>query len=309
MKLKNSAFKLHPTANYFMCSGDGLECFLNYPDHAIVFFHPPWSIGIRYALRLALTVRKLRHREIDVIICCNEPSESKLMNSFGVTAYHLNQNMHLSEQVYRPVDGLSIAYDAIYAAQASKFKRIHLACKIERLYVLTYRCKFKDSEGRNDLYAFEPSISHCDYNKNFIYNKEDIVQLYSLSACGLALSKKEGAMWASMEYLMAGLPVVTTKNIGGRDHYFDREYTKWVAPNADAVREGVNFFLKNPPERHSIREKVMCKVKRDRQKFLEILNAHLVSHDFSEASYEYIWGGNRGILDLHQPILVPEKSQ
>lgn len=303
MRLKNSAFKLHPNANYFMCSGDGLECFLSYSDSAVVFFHPPWHIDIRYAIKICLAIRKLKRRNIDVVVCCNQLSESRLMQFFGISAYHLNQNMHLPEQLYRPINSCSApVYDAIYVAQARKFKRLSLARGVERLYVLTYRCDFKDSEGKNDLHSFEPHLSHCEYNKEFIYDKDDVCSLYAHSACGLALSKKEGAMWASMEYLMAGLPVVTTKNIGGRDHYLNDDYTKWVVPTANGVREGVKFFVQNPLDRDAIREQVLHKVRHDRYSFLEVLNDHLVAHGFPGTTYEYIWGEKEGILRLYQPI-------
>lgn len=309
MLLDNSAFRLHSTADYFMCSGNGLECFLKASQPAVVFFHPPWRVGIRYAFRLALIIKALEKQHIEVIVCCNENGESILLNKLGVTAYHLNQNLHLPENVYRPMDGFSQAYDAIYVAQAKKFKRMHLARDVKRLYILTYSCKFRTPEGGYDLHAFEPRLSHCDYNREFIRTNEEICQLYAKSVCGLALSKKEGAMWASMEYLMSGIPVVTTKNTGGRDQYLDSECAIWVKPTVASVREGVEFFVKNPPDRQAIRESVLVKVKKERRNFLIVLNTHLSKNGCSETSEDYIWGGSQGILELHQPIFVEDLNK
>jgi glycosyltransferase involved in cell wall biosynthesis len=38
---------------------------------------------------------------------------------------------------------------------------------------------------------------------------------------GLCLSTVEGSNYASMEYMLAGLPIVSTPSIGGREVYFD----------------------------------------------------------------------------------------
>ncbi|WP_164127899.1 glycosyltransferase, partial [Stenotrophomonas maltophilia] len=53
---------------------------------------------------------------------------------------------------------------------------------------------------------------------------EAVNRVYNQAAVGLCLSAVEGAMCASMEYLMAGLPVVSTPSVGGRDVYFDPDY-------------------------------------------------------------------------------------
>ncbi len=44
-----------------------------------------------------------------------------------------------------------------------------------------------------------------------------------LNACrvGMCLSETEGAMFAAVEYLLCGLPVVSTPSQGGRDVWFD----------------------------------------------------------------------------------------
>ena len=115
----------------------------------------------------------------------------KILKLLGITAYYLNQNMHLPEHVFCPVSVNDVKYDAIYIAQAKKFKRLFLASYIKKLYVLTYQCKNKTREGANDLHAFEPLISHCHFNRDFVYDENEICKLISESHCGLALSKKD----------------------------------------------------------------------------------------------------------------------
>lgn len=46
-------------------------------------------------------------------------------------------------------------------------------------------------------------------------------------------------MFASMEYLLCGLPIVSTPSIGGRDVFFDKDYVEIVEPDPHAVKEAV----------------------------------------------------------------------
>ena len=53
-------------------------------------------------------------------------------------------------------------------------------------------------------------------------------------------------MLASIEYLLAGLPVVSTPSLGGRDHYFDDEYCLIAPPDHSVGR----VCFKCPPEHY-----------------------------------------------------------
>jgi glycosyltransferase involved in cell wall biosynthesis len=307
MRLKNSKFRLHPDAQIFMCTGDGLQSYMNTNSPELVFFHPPWHVGVRYALRLLVQTRKLKSNGVDVVICANQKSEVRLLRVLGVRCVYLNQNLHLPENLYRPVERVDNRYDAVYTAQARPFKRMHLAKDVSRLYVLTYGAK-SNSDGENDLLASEPLLVEADFNKGFIHDKEEISRLYAAASCGLALSKKEGAMWASMEYLMAGLPVVTTKNIGGRNRYFQPSYAKEVSDSSEEVKKAVDFFVQNPPDRKMIRESVLEMVEADRKSFLDMVNKLAQERGFDATNSEYIWGGGDGILTRHE-LIVSEKSK
>ena len=72
------------------------------------------------------------------------------------------------------------------------------------------------------------------------------------AAVGLCLSRMEGANYASLEYMLAGLPVVSTPSIGGREMYFDPEFCIVCDPDPVAVREAVESLR----SRHIPREYV-----------------------------------------------------
>jgi glycosyltransferase involved in cell wall biosynthesis len=90
---------------------------------------------------------------------------------------------------------------------------------------------------------------------------------------GLCLSAIEGAMYASMEYLMCGLPVVSIVNRGGRDFYFDPEFCVTVPADPVAVGEAVAMLIERRIAPQYVRAKTLAKVAHDRNRFLNFVQA------------------------------------
>lgn len=59
------------------------------------------------------------------------------------------------------------------------------------------------------------------------------------SRCGIILSPSEGSCYASLEYLLHGLPVISTSSTGGRSNYYDN-YNSIIC---DATKVGVESAL------------------------------------------------------------------
>ncbi len=80
MRLKDSAFRLHPEKDVFMASGDALECFLasDLQSGAIVFFHPTWFMVGGGIVRVKQQIKQLSKKGRHVVLCCNERKESVL---------------------------------------------------------------------------------------------------------------------------------------------------------------------------------------------------------------------------------------
>ena len=152
-----------------------------------------------------------------------------------------------------------------------KFKRMHLAQCIKRLYILTYGCKnFVNDEG-NDLSSFEPSIAHSEWNKSFIHDRTKLSKLICSSYCGLALSKKEGAMWSCVQYWLCGVPLVSTPSKGGRDYFYDNCYVILVDDNPDAVSAGVNLAIDKNYNPLEIRKTILKKMVAHRYQYLDFI--------------------------------------
>lgn len=180
----------------------------------------------------------------------NAKDEEEMRKCFGVRGAHFNQNFYINEHLYNIIDQQKV-YDAIYTAQLNSSKRLFLAKNIEKLMVASY--------GGN-LHAYCPELKHADYNKEFLPRTE-LAKKYNQARAGLILSELEGANLASSEYLLCGIPVVSTPSKGGRDEFFTPENSIIVPPDAEAVARAVNTWKKLEPDPKKIRQQTLQKMK------------------------------------------------
>jgi glycosyltransferase involved in cell wall biosynthesis len=92
-------------------------------------------------------------------------------------------------------------------------------------------------------------------------------------------------MYASVQYLLSGLPVVSTRSKGGRDVFFDEEYALIVDDHPDSVKEGVEEMIRRNISPDTIRSKVLAEVKDQRINLINtiqgIYDQEGVERDFS----------------------------
>ncbi|HLG19356.1 MAG TPA: hypothetical protein VI895_06010 [Bdellovibrionota bacterium] len=256
--------------------------------------HPIWAFGGRSIYLYFKHKFSLARRNVKLILLNNSASEDRMTKCLGFESYLINHNIHVSESDFR-VEPRPKKYDAVYMAQAKPFKRIHLARQVRSLYVITYFWPdVRDKNGLWDLHAFEPSVSHAEFNRDRI-SASEINRILNESYCGLALSRKEGAMFSSMEYLFAGLPIVSTKSIGGRDFFFDDRFVRIVKSDAEQVSEGVAEFKRLKLDPHIIRKVTLEKVMKSRKDFFDVVcdiakrEGAPLDESF-EAFHNRIWG-------------------
>lgn len=160
------------------------------------------------------------------------------LSAAGVPSFVACSSIFVDENVFRPLppfDGSGFEFDAIYNARMEPYKRHELATRIENL-ALIYDCRFDGSAS-----PFEASVREWLPNARYLnhelgkgrylrLDKPTIANELNRARCGLCLSAEEGEMRASMEYLLAGLPIVSTKSLGDRDRYFANPYAI-IAPD------------------------------------------------------------------------------
>ncbi len=236
-----------------------------------------WTLEEPHQLfELSFIYRRFRQRfpHIRLIVAANTEAELRLLEQNGVETIFANHNMFVDERMFKPMPDAARTYDAIYNACFSPFKRRWLCMEIERCAHLGY---VADPDQKGDplgaFLAAKADLPHHDFLNPVSANKarrlgaREVNQVLARAAVGLCLSEAEGAMVASVEYLLAGLPVVTTPNLGGRDRYFTAETAIVAEPNPRAIRDAVMALKARNIPRSVVRRITLELVRRDREAF------------------------------------------
>ncbi len=250
-----------------------------------------WSAELPKLL-LKLLFNVLRNRilypRIKVSILCNTQREHKLLRLFQIDSIYCNHNCFIDENVFTICSGVPKKYDAVYNAVLSDFKRHTLVSGIAgKVAFVTYR--FENTAYKNHLDETLKNIVWLNYSSGrepvFLDNAA-LVNIYNESYTGLALSSVEGAMYASCEYLLCGIPVVSTESKGGRDVFFDA-YNSIIADAVpDQIALAVDQLKTANKDPMLIRTAAIFRMKEHRQRFIKhvnrILKAKGMPYDISD---------------------------
>jgi hypothetical protein len=245
--------------------------------------YPTWSIeepAKTAAIVRAARAHRRRYPSHRLVFMGNTRREADLLAVEGLTAVFLNKNFTVSEKIFRPLDGAEPEFDAIYNARFIPEKRHELAASVESLAYLGYVAAAEDG-GREQLALMDgvlrASPHHVLLNQIVDGRPVRLSQIetneqINRARVGLCLSEIEGSNYASMEYLLAGLGVVSTPSMGGRDVYFDPEFCIMCEPKREAVRDAVaELKSRNIPREH-VRKVTLARIEADRRRFLDLID-------------------------------------
>lgn len=85
-------------------------------------------------------------------------------------------------------------------------------------------------------------------------NRGEVCSWYNKAKCGLVLSDIEGINLTSVEYLLSGLPVVSTKNLGGRDFFLKNNPYAITDLKPNEISYGIKYFIENKYDKEEIRK-------------------------------------------------------
>lgn len=217
---------------------------------------------------------RARFPNLELIHLGNTRAHCELLSSVGSRAIHCNHNCFVDEAVYRPDPARVKRFDAVYDARLSEFKRHHLATEIRSLALLYYLNPDEDlayvARVKREL-AHAHFFNHDAAGSYRTLNSAEVTQ--SLNACrvGLCLSAQEGAMYASAQYLLSGLPVVTTPSQGGRDEFFDPAYVRTATPEPAAIASAVQELVASGLRPEPIREATLARIHSHRDRFIALV--------------------------------------
>ncbi|QKC80402.1 glycosyltransferase [Mesorhizobium sp. NZP2077] len=216
----------------------------------------------------------------ELIFLCNTEEERRLVAAAGGTAIVSNHNLMVSEEMFRPLPDVPVVFDAVYNGRISHTKRHYLALDIERLVHITFSIGEVAPAGARAFIRRLQVQSPLHHIANPIVDgmtakltTPEVNRVYNQAAVGLCLSAEEGAMYSSMEYLLAGLPIVSTPSLGGRDVFFDPDYCMIVEPEPAAIRRAVERLRDRAIPREEIRGRTLEKVRAGRLELTAYLSA------------------------------------
>ena len=214
-----------------------------------------------------------RYPKHQIIHLCNTARQCEVFRDAGLDALFCNHNAFVDEKIFFPIPRAQKKWDAVYDARFKYYKRHALARQVPSLAL---------------IYDWNPLIDDPAYVRQMrqqfthahLFNHRDAATYQHLTPAqvneclnecrvGLCLSAEEGANYASIQYLLCGMPIVSTHSRGGRDVFFDDEYVLIVDDAPEAVCAGVETMLKRTIAPETIRARTLEKIARHRRTLIE----------------------------------------
>jgi glycosyltransferase involved in cell wall biosynthesis len=166
------------------------------------------------------------------------------------------------------------------------WKRPYLAEKVNNLAYIkgaTY--------GNEELFDYSKLI--CNYMNEKIIPIDEVIKIYNQSYCGMIFSESEGACYSSSEYLLCGLPVISTICRGGRDTWYNNNNSIIIDADSNSVKDAVDLCIKNIQKnifnREEIRNEHIMMSDQMRNNFIEYTQFIFNNHKINIDAKEY-WG-------------------
>lgn len=208
-----------------------------------------WSVLVTKFAEELKTGMAEAHRlfpEARIIFLVNEKEAIPILKDSAECVW-CHQNAFLDPRRYPLATGTR-QFDAIYVARITPFKRHELAAKVPNLHLVGAH-SIPETDYFNEIMRMVPHTRWDEKVNSWLVGRH-----MAKASCGLALSSIEGAMFVCGEYSLCGLPVVNTKNIGGRDLMLP-EFSEFKAEDTpESVAEGVEHWKSNPVPPQEIRE-------------------------------------------------------
>jgi hypothetical protein len=177
-------------------------------------------------------------------------------------------------------------YDLVIDSAFHEYKNVEKAKKVENVLHIGY---FKQSIKRPEdkvvpTYGKLANFVNGEYK---LLNTVQINTYYNQSRIGGIFSESEGACFASSQYLLVGLPVVSIKSSGGRDVWYN-EYNSVICDNDEdsiynACQMAQNKLASGEFNREKIRELHLQKMDEHRNTLIEYIKQRVLSEEIDVA--------------------------
>ena len=217
------------------------------------------------------------HRHIAL---CNTKLEVERFAAHGVAAALCSALAFVDETKFVPDTRVPKEFDAIYNATFTPVKRHELCSDISSLGLIyhwygDHASRQPRAETLAQYRAMLPRARFLnDEDGDYRHlDGEAVCRWINRARVGLCLSAREGAMLATIEYLLCGIPVVSTPSVGGRDRVLDPRYSLIVEPEASAVADAVRTLAARLVSPAAIRKAAFDAMRDDRMRLIRLIEA------------------------------------
>ncbi len=213
-----------------------------------------------------------RFPEMRLIYLCNTQEEHLAFLSQGMAAIFCNHNAFVDEFVFKPREGQMLRWRAVLNAALAPYKRLQLADEVDDLVIVAYEPKGRTTYSLAMQKRLEKKSWANRRGDAFTWlDSNEVGDVLRSAAVGLCLSEREGAMYASAEYLLCGLPVVTTPSVGGRDVFFTKDTSVVAEPHPTAIASAVSSALARAAPAQSVRDCTLSLIQPHRDRYNALL--------------------------------------
>lgn len=164
----------------------------------------------------------------------------------GLKSFIFSNNSLVNESIFTctNLDLEKRDYRAVYTARAAAIKRIGLSSQVRELALVINRSFVSQFIQLDESYQNVP----YKYLNSSHLKKAELCSLYNRSRCGLILSTTEGACYTVVEYLLSGIPVVSTRpetsnGLGGRELWLTLNNSAYCEATQESVSLAVSELL------------------------------------------------------------------
>lgn len=205
----------------------------------------------------------------------------------GMKAGLVNNAAFLDVDLYQP-SGAQKTADLVVNSKPVAFKRHYLTATVSSKIFLS-------SGQQGSKTGIETPVMLEDFNPIEIHaglSPKEVSNVVSSCRVGGIFSAEEGACYASLEYLLCGLPVVSTPSLGGRDEYYTAENSIICEPSEESVKNAVEKLssrvISGELKPELIRAQALTKVAEFRRNFSDLLHEIFLKHEVNADAQLYL---------------------
>ena len=227
-------------------------------------------------------INKYKLNKNNFIFLLNSETEiQNNINSFNFNYEFINSNAFIDYEKFTSIKTAKL-YDVIYVARFNLCKRHSLIEKLKNICLIG-----SNPDKITDNFFSDNIKCNIKYINNKLLTSENICEKINQSKCGIILSSHEGQCRASSEYLLCGIPVVSTKSVGGRDIWYDNYNSRLCRDNIDDVLKKVDYFIKNNRNSFKIRDDHIKLSLQHRERFIKLISTLFLKYNISIDAANY----------------------